>query len=63
MRVGQMNPENQETLKHIGDAVSAGVVIGALASWLPPVAALLAIVWTIIRIYETQTIQRLLGRE
>lgn len=58
-----MNPENQETLKHIGDAVSAGVVIGALASWLPPVAALLTIVWTIIRIYETQTIQRLLGRE
>lgn len=51
------------TLKHVGDAVSVAVVLGALASWLPPIAALLTIVWTGIRIYETKTVGRLLGRK
>jgi hypothetical protein len=37
-------------------------VIGALAGWLPSVAALFTIVWTGIRIYETQTVQKILRR-
>lgn len=35
-----------------GDAVSIAVVVGAVSELLPPVAALLAIIWTLIRIYE-----------
>jgi len=57
-----MNAENAETVKHFGDALSAIIVVGALAKMLPPLAAFLTIVWTAIRIYETRTIQRLLGR-
>lgn len=57
-----MNTENAETAKHIGDAISAVIVVGALAKMLPPLAAFLTIVWTAIRIYETRTVQRLLGR-
>lgn len=49
-----------ETTKHVGDAVSAFVAVGALASWLPPIAALFTIIWTGIRIYESPTIQRLI---
>jgi hypothetical protein len=30
---------------------------------LPSIAALFTIVWTGIRIYETDTVQRLLGKE
>jgi hypothetical protein len=57
-----MNQEHIETMKHVGDGVSVLVVAGALASVLPPIAAFFTIVWTAIRIYETKTVQRLLGR-
>ena len=51
-----------EPAKHVGDAVSVGVTIATIAQWLPAVAALFTIVWTAIRIYETRTVQRLLGK-
>lgn len=57
-----MTQEHIETMKNVGDGVSALVAVGALASILPPIAALLTIVWTGIRIWETKTIQRLFGR-
>lgn len=44
------------------DAVSIGTVVATLAGWLPAVAALFTIVWTAIRIFETDTVQRLFGR-
>lgn len=54
---------SHETGKHLADAVSVAAVVGALAEYLPPIAALLTIVWTLIRIYETDTVQRLIGRK
>lgn len=51
-----------DNLKYGGDALSAAVVVGTLAQWLPAAAALLTIIWTAIRIFETRTVQRLLGR-
>lgn len=44
------------------DIVSAGVVLATLASWLPPMAALMTVVWTAIRIWETKTVQSLVAR-
>lgn len=35
-----------------GDAASLVVVLGAVSNILPPIAAALAIIWTLIRIYE-----------
>ncbi len=34
------------------DVVAGVVVIGALAKWLPPIAAFLSVVWLAIRIGE-----------
>ena len=51
------------TVKHGLDAAAIGTVIAAMAGWLPAVAAGFSIVWTLIRIYETRTVQRLLGRQ
>ena len=51
-----------ETMKPAGDILSIGVVLATLASWLPSIAAIFTIVWTAIRIYETRTVQNLLGR-
>ena len=48
--------------KHAMDAASIAVVVGTLADWLPAIAALFTIAWTAIRIYETETVQKLLKR-
>jgi hypothetical protein len=42
----------QEHLKVAGDVLSVSTVIAALMSWLPPIAALLTIVWTLMRIVD-----------
>lgn len=55
-----MNPS--ETVKHVVDGLSIVTVVGTLANMLPSVAAVFTIVWTVIRIYETVTVQKLIGR-
>ena len=57
-----MKAETQETLKTEGDAVSIFTVVGALVEVLPSIAALITIVWTGIRIYETKTVQGLIKK-
>lgn len=52
-----------ETTKHAIDAVSVVTVIGTLNDILPPLAALFTIVWTCLRIYESETVQGLLGKK
>lgn len=52
-----------EGTKQAIDAVSVLTVVGTLSDILPPVAALITIIWTAIRIYETDTVQGLLGRK
>ena len=52
-----------ESTKTVVDGLSVVTVIGTLGDLLPPMAALFTIVWTVIRIYETKTVQRLLGRK
>ena len=52
-----------DATKHIIDGASVVTVLGTLAQVLPPLAALFTIVWTCIRIFETKTVQRLLGKK
>lgn len=52
-----------ETAMHIGDALSLGVLIGYFFAALPAIATLLTVIWTVIRIYETATVQRWLGKK
>ena len=51
-----------EGVKVTGDILSVATVLGTLAQWLPAVAALFTVIWTVIRIYETKTVQGLLGK-
>lgn len=50
--------EMVESVKNVGDWASAMLVLATLADILPAVAALLSIIWMLIRIYETCTVQR-----
>ena len=58
-----MTEQNQETLKHMIDGASILTVIGTLVELLPAVSAILSIVWVAIRIYETDTVKKLLNRK
>jgi hypothetical protein len=46
-----------EPSKQIVDTFSVATTVGALAGVLPALAALLTILWTAIRIWETDTVQ------
>jgi hypothetical protein len=52
-----------EASKHVIDALSLITVIGTLVDMLPSIAAIFTILWTAIRIYETRTVQKWIGRE
>jgi hypothetical protein len=52
-----------ETTKHAVDAASLFTVVGTLVDFLPAVAAAFTIVWTLIRIWETETVQKLFRKK
>ena len=58
-----MRHEDAELVKHVVDAMSVATVVATLVDMLPSIAATFTIVWTGIRIWETDTVQRLFGRK
>jgi hypothetical protein len=46
-----------EHTKHVIDWTSIGIALGTLMQILPSLAAALSIIWSVIRIYETKTVQ------
>jgi hypothetical protein len=52
-----------EEMKDIVDVVAGTTAIATLAAWLPPTASLFTIVWLGLRIYESDTVQKLLKRK
>ena len=53
----------QQEVKSIADAVAVSGGVASLAGWLPDAAALVTIIWLSIRIWESDTIQKMLGRK
>jgi len=53
----------EESTKDILDVAAASTAIMSLAAWLPPTASLLTIVWLGIRIYESETVQKVVHRK
>ena len=51
-----------DSIKYVGDGVSISTVVATIVGYLPAGAALVTIVWTGIRIYETKTVQNFLQR-
>ena len=51
------------TGKYAVDAISIGAMVGSLTDFLPHLAAIFTIVWTGIRIWETDTVQMIFGRK
>jgi hypothetical protein len=52
--------------KTCGDLLACGITVAVVASWLPPIAAGITIVWTALRIIEMftgKTIHELIHKE
>ena len=52
-----------EESKTAVDIVAASTGVLSMVAWLPPIASLLTIVWLSLRIYESDTVQKLLGNK
>jgi uncharacterized protein HemY len=50
--------DHQSLSQWVGNVISGGTVIGVLAGFVPAVAAFVALVWYLIQIYESATVQR-----
>jgi hypothetical protein len=57
----KLNDINEHT-KHVIDWTSIGIAFGSFVQILPSIAAALSIIWSIIRIYETKTVQNWLKK-
>ena len=57
-----MAQHTTEGVKHVVDGLSIVTVLGTLADILPALAALFSLVWSIIRIMETETVRNWLGK-
>jgi hypothetical protein len=49
--------------KYSMDASALGITASTFANILPQIASALSIIWFLIRIYESRTFQRLIGRK
>jgi hypothetical protein len=52
-----------EPTKHVVDFAAVTTLLGTLIHLLPSATAFLTFVWMCIRIYETDTVQSILGRK
>jgi uncharacterized protein YjgD (DUF1641 family) len=52
-----------DSMKQVIDTISVATAVGTVAALLPPLAALFTIIWTAIRIWETETVQRMLRKK
>lgn len=46
-----------DSVKTAGDIAAATLTVAVVAKWLPAVAAFLTIIWTALRIWETDTVK------
>lgn len=51
-----------ESGKEVIDLAAGSTAVMALAAWLPPVSSLFAILWFAIRIWESDTVKGITGR-
>jgi hypothetical protein len=51
-----------DSLKPVVDGFSISGTVAVIFGYLPEVTALLTLIWTLIRIYELQTVQNLIAK-
>jgi hypothetical protein len=52
-----------DSTKHLIDLSAIFTAVGTMLAWLPHVASLFTIIWMAIRIWETNTVQKLFSNK
>jgi hypothetical protein len=52
-----------EETKQAVDVFAASTGVMSLAAWLPPVASIFTIIWLGLRIYESETVQKIVHKK
>ena len=52
----------EEEAKTVMDQIAVGGTVATLAGWLPSVASLSTIIWLSLRIWESDTVKKLVKR-
>ncbi len=52
-----------EGVKHVGDGTAITLLLGVWAGVVSGLASLATLIWMCIRIYETDTVQKMLGKD
>jgi hypothetical protein len=50
--------DGQNAISWLGHMLSSAAIVGTIVGWFPAVAAVVALFWYIIQIYESKTCQR-----
>jgi hypothetical protein len=58
-----MNEHVDTLMKNVGDVSAVTLLVGYFLGALPVLATLLTITWTALRIFETKTVQKWLGKD
>lgn len=58
-----MNHLDDAVLATVDYGVAPGLTLAVLLGWLPHIAAALAVVWYLIRLWETETVKEWTGRK
>jgi hypothetical protein len=57
-----VQPHHIDAAKVVGDIVSLSAIAGALMNFITPLSALVGLVYICIRVWETDTVQKLIKR-
>jgi hypothetical protein len=52
-----------EETKQAVDIFAASTGVMSLAAWLPPIASIFTIIWLGLRIYESETVQKIVHKK
>jgi len=52
-----------EETKQAVDVFAASTGVMSLAAWLPPIASIFTIIWLGLRIYESETVQKIVHKK
>lgn len=52
-----MSVHSQHVTAVVGNAISAAAILASFQGWLPPLAALAALIWYVVQVWESDTVQ------
>lgn len=60
---GHFISQHVDAIKNGADSIAIAGVAAAIMNWVPPITAVFSLIYILVRLYETETMQKLLGKK